>query len=66
MPILRTLDEEETDIFLHMMKNNKRSNDTSTSNSNSLIDSACSDDTKEKLSKISEEANFSLKNTFQH
>jgi len=62
MPILRSLDEEETDIFLHLMRNKRNS----TSNSNNLIDEACSDHTKEKLAKLSEEAKFAIKNTFHH
>jgi hypothetical protein len=31
-----------------------------------LVDLACSDQQKKELSKLSEEANFALKNTFKH
>lgn len=66
MPILRTLDEEETEIFLHLLNNRGRQQNPADQRSNDLIDSACSDDLKERLAKISEEANFALKNTYKH
>jgi len=66
MPILRTLDSEETEIFLHLLRNNNRSSHAITSRTNNLIDSACSDEEKQRLAKLSEEANFALKNTHVH
>ena len=66
MPILRTLDEEETEIFLHMMRNNNRSTSNTATRTNDLIDKACSDEEKERLAKLSEDANFALKNTYVH
>ena len=66
MPILRTLDEEESEIFFHLINNKGRSENPSTQNSNYLIDEACSNATKERLAKISEEANFAMKNTYKH
>lgn len=66
MPILRTLDEEETDIFFHLINNKGRCENPATQRSNDLIDAACSNEAKEKLAKLSEEANFALKNTYLH
>ena len=66
MPILTTLTEEETEIFLHLVRNKGRSLDSMQQDTNELIDQACNDDLKKKLAKKSEEENFSLKNRFQH
>jgi len=66
MPIFRTLDEEESEIFYHLINNRERSANSGTQRSNDLIDAACSNDYKEKLAKLSEEGNFALKNTYQH
>ena len=49
-----------------MIRNNNRSSDGTISRTNSLIDQACSDEEKERLAKLSEEANFALKNTYVH
>jgi hypothetical protein len=65
MPILRTLDEEETEIFLHLVKNKGRTMDNDKNRTNELIDNDCSDGLKEKLSKISEEENYAMKNRYQ-
>lgn len=66
MPILSSLDQEETDIFLHLLRNKNRNLDSSKQNTNTLIDAACSDEYIKKLAKISEEENFALKNRFKH
>ena len=46
MPIFRTLDEEETEILLHLINNRGRQENSSAQRSNDLIDSACSDEVK--------------------
>lgn len=66
MEIISNLDVEETHIFLHLIKNKSRSMNNQQQITNDLIDSACSDNIKEKLAKISEEENFAIKNTFKH
>ena len=66
MPVLTTLDAEETEIFFHMVNNRGRNESAATQRSNDLIDSACSNQFKEQLAKLSEEANFELKNTYLH
>lgn len=66
MPILRTLDEEETEIFFHLVNSKDRVQNAATQRTNDLIDMACSDELKTKLATLSEEANFALKNTWQH
>jgi len=66
MPILTSLDEEETEIFLHMIRNKGRQESAAAQRSNDLIDQACSDDMKERLAKLSEEANYAMKNTYLH
>lgn len=66
IPILSRLSEEEMEIFLHMVKNKRRSMNAQTLASDLLIDEACSDDLKKKFAKLSEEENFALKNTFKH
>lgn len=66
MPILSRLDQEETDIFLHLVRNKNRNLDSSKQNSFDLIDEACSDEWAKKLAKISEEENFALKNRYKH
>jgi hypothetical protein len=49
-----------------LISNKGRDLDNSQQFSNDLIDLACSDKNKIELSKLSEEANFALKNTFKH
>lgn len=66
MPTLSRLDEEETQIFLHLINNKNRNMDASKQLSNQLIDEACSNKWVEKLAKISEEENFALKNRYLH
>lgn len=66
MPILTTLTEQETEDFLHLVRNKGRNLDSMQQDTNELIDQACSDDLKKKLAKKSEEENFALKNRFQH
>jgi hypothetical protein len=66
MPILSNLDQEETEIFFHLVKNKNRNIDSGKQNTNDLIDAACSDEYAKKLAKISEEENFALKNRFKH
>lgn len=66
MPMLRELDEEETRILFHMIKNKERNVNTQAQRSQELLDAACSDERARKLAKISEEANFALKNRFKH
>ena len=66
MPTLATLDEEETEIFLHLIRSKGRDQSLSKQISLSLIDEACDDSEKAKLSKISEEENFALKARYKH
>ena len=66
MPYLSNLDEEETEIFLHLIRNKNRNLDNFKQTSNELIDAACSNDFAAKLAKISEEENFALKNRYKH
>ena len=66
MPLLRTLDEEESEIFLHLIRNKNRSTSDAQRRSQYLIDASCSDDLKRQLAKISEEENFALKNRYKH
>ena len=66
MPILSNLNQDETEIFLHLVKNKNRNLDSGKQNTNDLIDAACSDENAKKLAKISEDENFALKNRFKH
>jgi len=66
MPILTSLDAEETEIFFHLLNNRDNNENASVQRTNDLIDGACSNEEKEKLAKLSEEANFALKNTYLH
>jgi len=66
LPILRQLDEEESEIFLHLLKNKNKTANDAQRRSNNLIDDSCSDELKKQLAKISEEENFALKNRFKH
>lgn len=66
MPILRQLDGEESEIFLHLLRNKNKSHDNDARRSKNLIDQSCSDELKKQLAKISEEENFALKNRFKH
>lgn len=67
MPTLRNLDEEESEIFLHLLRNTKRSSGgDSQKRTNALIDESCSDELKKQLARLSEEENFALKNRFKH
>ena len=49
MPILSKLDEEEAEIFLHLIKNKGRSQSASEQRTFDLIDSACSDNLRAEL-----------------
>jgi hypothetical protein len=66
MGIITQLNPEETEIFMHLIKNKARSMNNQEQYTNDLIDEACSDELKSKLAKISEEENFAIKNTFKH
>ena len=67
MPILTKLNDDEARAFIHLVKNQKR-----TQQSNKLhrrftaIDQACDNELKKKLAKISEDENFSMKNAYHH
>jgi len=64
MPLLSKLNDEETEIFVHLLHNKSRSQNEKEQFSNDLTDMACSDYTKRQLAKISEEANFAAKNRY--
>lgn len=64
MPVLVTLDQREAESFLHLMRNKGRTMNNVETRTNSLIDSACSDQLKKELAKVSEEENFALKNRY--
>ena len=66
MPTLRNLDEEESEIFLHLIRNKRSAGGDSQRRTNDLIDGSCSDELKKQLARISEEENFALKNRFKH
>lgn len=66
MPLLSDLDEEETRILFHMIKSKGRNVNAQAQRSQDLLDQACSDEEAKRLAKISEEANFALKNRFKH
>ena len=66
MPVLRTLDEEESEILLHLLENKRHSLSDQQRFSDTLTDSACSNVEKAKLAKISEEERFAVKNRFKH
>lgn len=66
MPIFALLDEEECEIFLHLLMSKKRSLSGFKQLSLDLIDNACSDDVAVRLAKISEEENFALKSRYKH
>lgn len=67
MPVLMQLDEYESEDLLHLIKNKQRSSNSEKQNrKNKLIDEACSDVLKKKLSKISEDENFAVKNAYNH
>jgi hypothetical protein len=66
MPVIRSLDDEESEIFLHLIQNKRQTSNDQERLSQELIDSACSTTQKEKLAKISEEENFAVKNRFLH
>lgn len=67
MPLLVNLDEEETEIFIHLIKNkSRRELNNDARRTQELIDEACSNEFLEKLAKISEEENFALKNRWYH
>lgn len=65
MPILRTLDEEEVKIYLHLI-NNKKTINAAEQTTRDLIDEACDTSKAEKLAKISEDAKFAQKNRYKH
>lgn len=62
MPLLSSLNEEETEILVHMIRNKGRQLDNSSRRSDVLTDNACNDEIKSKLAKLSEDENFALKN----
>jgi len=64
MPVLAKLDQEESDILVHMMQNKNKTLNSAEQNSQTLIDMACSTKEKERLAKISEEQNFAAKNRY--
>lgn len=66
MPILASLDEEESEILMHLVRNKGRNLNNETRRTNTLIDNDCSDDFKEKLAKVSEDENYALKNRWWH
>lgn len=67
MPLVADLDEEETQILLHLVKNkSRRELNNDTRRTQELIDNDCQDDLKVKLAKLSEEENFALKNRWMH
>ena len=66
MPMLSQLDEEETRILFHMIKNKSRDVNSAAQRSVDLIDEACSDEQAKRLAKVSEEANFAIKNRYNH
>ena len=65
MPIFSRLDCEEVEILLHMLRNKNRSMIQSEQRSNDLIDQACDNSQNIKLAKLSEEANFAMKNRYK-
>jgi len=64
MPTLTKLTEEETEIFIHLVKSKNRNMNTHAQRSMDLIDQACSNDLKTELAKISENENFAAKNRY--
>lgn len=64
MPVLAGLDNEEKEILIHLLKSKNKEINQSSQNTNYLIDSACSEQEKRRLAKISEEQRFALKNRF--
>lgn len=66
MPIFSRLDDEEAEIFMHLIKNKGRSQSASEQRTHELIDQACSDDLRAELARISEEENYALKNRYKH
>ena len=66
MPTISNLDEEETRIFLHLLRNKGRDQSISKQISLNQIDADCDDSQKAELSRISEEENFALKARYKH
>lgn len=66
MPVLRQLDSEESEIFLHLIRNKNRSQSDSQRRSDNLLDESCSDSLKAELARVSEEENFAIKNRYKH
>jgi len=64
MPLLVTLDQREAESFMHLLRNKGRCMNNVEARTNTLIDSACSDELKKELAKVSEEENFALKNRY--
>ena len=52
MPILMRLDEEEAEIFLHLLRNKNRSSSDAQRRSRDLIDESCSDELKKRLKSV--------------
>ena len=66
IPVFANLDTEESEILIHLLKNKGRNINKHAQFSQEMIDTACSNQTKERLAKISEEENFAIKNRFKH
>ena len=65
MPTLRSLNADETEILLHLLKNKNRTINESEQRTHELVDRACSNSQKEALAKLSEESNFAMKNRYK-
>lgn len=66
MPILASLNEDEAQSFLHLLRNKDRPASNNERRSNLLIDNACSDELKKELAQVSEDENFAVKNRYLH
>jgi len=66
MPVLSKLDEKETEVLVHLIRNKSRSLDTQVQYTNDLIDDACCDYKEIALAKIAEDATFMVKNRYYH
>lgn len=64
MPLFAQLNEEEAEIFVHLIRNRQRHLNVKDQLTEDLVDSACSNVKKAELAKISEEANLLAKNRY--
>lgn len=64
MPLFAQLNEEEAEIFVHLIRNRQRHLNAKDQLTEDLVDSACSNVKKAELAKISEEANLLAKNRY--